>query len=238
MVPGGQVVRHAGALLWAAQAGRPDLWCAPRRFTAEQAVARSAARWWAARGIPGRGEAPSVREQGLLRQWRRWAVQLIRLRFLRRLTRALIAFLRRRGGKLHWRRTDRLQGVEAGAQDSDSEKESWEIAREIFVRTAFARWRARTRLAHTLAGRRRSFFARRRSWWRRAWENESFRAGILRVLAKLLRWVVSGRGRDAVSAGLGAAGTALLLEGPGVLDYASAGLLEGNATVALRRGDA
>ena len=58
------------------------------------------------------------------------------------------------------------------------------------------------------------------------------------MLAKLLRWVVSGRGAGPVGATLGAAGTALLLEGPGVLDYASAGLLEGNATVALRRGDA
>ena len=228
-MPLGPLVRHAGALLWAAHAGRPDL-----RFAAEQAVARSGARWWAARGVPGRGAAPSVRKQVVLRRWRRWEAQLVKLRFLRRLTRALVSFLRRRGGGLRWRRTDRLQ-VEAGArEDSDSEAE---ITRDIRARTAFERWRARTRLAHTLAGRRRSFFAARRSWWRRAWENESFRAGILRVLAKLLRWVVSGRGRDAVSAGLGAAGTALLLEGPGVLDYAGAGLLDGNATVA-RHGDA
>ena len=77
----------------------------------------------------------------------------------------------------------------------------------------------------------------RRSWWRRAWENESFRAGILRVLAKLLRWVVSGRGAGPVGATLGAAGMKLLLEGPGVLDYAGAGHPSDNATVA-RHGDA
>ena len=50
---------------------------------------------------------------------------------------------------------------------------------------------------------------------------------------------VAGGGRGAVPVGatLGAAGTALLLEGPGVLDYAGAGHPDGNATVA-RHGDA
>jgi len=56
-------------------------------------------------------------------------------------------------------------------------------------------------------------------------EDESLRAVALRVLARLLRWAVSGRGAGPVFGALGAAGTALLLEGP-----AGAGLPGGNAT--------
>ena len=127
---------------------------------------------------------------------------------------------------MRWRRTDRLH-AEAGSPESDSEAE---ITRDILTRTAFARWRARTRLAQSLDGRRRrtSFFAVRRSWWRRVLEDASLRAAALRVLARLLRWLVSGRGAGPVGAALGAAGTALLLEGP-----AGAGLTGDNATASL-----
>ena len=84
-----------------------------------------------------------------------------------------------------------------------------------------------TRRTHALDGRRRrtSFFAARRSWWRRVLEDASLRAAALRVLARLLRWLVSGRGAGPVGAALGAAGTALLLEGP-----AGAGTTGDNAT--------
>ena len=65
----------------------------------------------------------------------------------------------------------------------------------LFLRRVFLRWRARARLTQTLAGpRRRSFFAVRRSWWRRVLEDESLRAAILRVLARLLRWRRRGHG--------------------------------------------
>ena len=50
--------------------------------------------------------------------------------------------------------------------------------------------------------------------WRRVLEDAALRAAALRVRARLLRWVVSGRGAGPVGAALGAAGTALLLEGP------------------------
>ena len=125
----------------------------------------------------------------------------------------------------------------AVAPGSDSEPcapRAVEITRDILTRTAFARWRARTRLAQSLDGRRRrtSFFAVRRSWWRRVLEDASLRAAILRVLARLLRWLVSGRGAGPVGAALGAAGTALLLEGP-----AGAGTTGGNATATRPLGE-
>ena len=56
-------------------------------------------------------------------------------------------------------------------------------------------------------------------------EDASLRAAALRVLARILRWLVSGRGAGPVGAALGAAGTALLLEGP-----AGAGATGDNAT--------
>ena len=109
-----------------------------------------------------------------------------------------------------------------------------EFARGHLVRKALERWRARARLAHALDGRRRrpSFFAVRRSWWRRVLEDASLRAAALRVLARLLRWLVSGRGAGPVGAVLGAAGTALLLEGP-----AGAGTAGGNATATRLLGE-
>ena len=98
----------------------------------------------------------------------------------------------------------------------------------LLLRKAFGRWRARARLtqAQQAQGRRRSFFAARRSWWRRVLEDESLRAAALRALLAFLRWAVSGRGAGPVGAAFGAAGTALLyLEGP-----VGTGLTYGNAT--------
>ena len=72
----------------------------------------------------------------------------------------------------------------------------------------------------------------RRSWWRRVLEDASLRAAALRVLARLLRWLVSGRGAGPVGAALGVAGTALLLEGP-----AGAGTTGDNATATVLLGE-
>ena len=109
-----------------------------------------------------------------------------------------------------------------------------EFARGYLVRKALGRWRARTRLTHAHSGRRRrpSFFSARRSCLRRVLEDESLRAVALRVLARLLRWAVSGRGAGPVGAALGAAGTALLLEGP-----AGAGTTGDNATATVLLGE-
>ena len=109
-----------------------------------------------------------------------------------------------------------------------------EYHRVHLVLKAFGRWRARTHLTHPHVGRRRrpSFFSARRSCLRRVLEDESLRAATLRVLARLLRWLVSGRGAGPVGAALGAAGTALLLEGP-----AGAGTTGGNATATRLLGE-
>ena len=65
-------------------------------------------------------------------------------------------------------------------------------------------------------------------------EDESLRAVVLRVLARFLRWAVSGRGAGPMGVALGAAGTAtLLLEGP-----ADAGHFGDNATAGTTFGDA
>ena len=123
----GAYLRAAGRLTWAAGRARADL-----AFGAVRAVhgARSvrAARAWAARS-----------------RWRRWAVEIRRLRFLRKLTRALTSFLRRRGGGLRWSPQSRLP-----AEDSEREDEL-----PLFLRKAFLRWRARARFAQSLGARRR-----------------------------------------------------------------------------------
>ena len=109
-----------------------------------------------------------------------------------------------------------------------------EYHRGHLVLKALGRWRARTRLTRAHFGRRKrpSFFSARRSCLRRVLEDESLRAATLRVLARLLRWLVSGRGAGPVGAALGAAGTALLLEGP-----AGAGTTGGNATATRLLGE-
>ena len=109
-----------------------------------------------------------------------------------------------------------------------------EYHRGHLVLKALGRWKARTHLTRPHVGRRRrpSFFSSRRSCLRRVLEDESLRAATLRVLARLLRWLVSGRGAGPVGAALGAAGTALLLEGP-----AGAGTTGGNATATRLLGE-
>ena len=155
-------------------------------------------------------------------RWRKVVAELARLRRLRRLTRALTAYLRRRGGGLRWSPRSRLLAEDIAVLP-------------LFLRRVFSRWASRARFVQDRFsdGRRRRpvVFPARRSWWRRAlrWlEDESLRAVAFRVVARLLRWAVSGRGAGPVGAALGAAGTAvLLLEGP-----AGAGLTEGDAAAA------
>ena len=65
-----------GALLWAARS-RPDL---------AHAAARAARGWYAARGVPGRGSAPTLAQQAQLRVWRRVVAKLCTLRRLNLLT--------------------------------------------------------------------------------------------------------------------------------------------------------
>ena len=206
-------LRTAGALR-SSSSSQPSFvdfrWVAARRAApADEALRLHAGRWVVAAG-----------RATVIRRWRRWVVELSKLRKLRRLTRALTSFLRRRGGGLRWSPRSRLPA-------EDNERED---VLPLFLRKAFLRWRARARFAQSLGGRRRRpiFSSARRSWWRRVLEDESLRAVAFRVVARLLRWAVSGRGAGPVGAALGAAGTAvLLLEGP-----AGAGLTEGDAAAA------
>ena len=172
----------------------------------------------------GRGHAPALDSQARLRVWRRGVAKLCNLRWLRKRTRALTVFLRstRGGGALHWRRPDRLPAEIVLREDRAVEHHRWHL-----VLKALGRWRARTYFArpHVERRRRQSFFSSRRSCLRRVLESETLRAATLRLLARLLRWLVSGRGAGPVGAALGAAGTALLLEGP-----AGAGTTGDNAT--------